>query len=80
MFDYHLTNPNPAFHDSHLASIPLPPSLAPAAPFQQPLAHLGCFSSHLYKYSVINQQINFYLLLLFPPSIHFVYPCRLAIT
>lgn len=79
VFDYHLTNPNPAFHHSHLASIPLPPSPAADVPFP-PLAHLGCFPSYLYKYPVTNQQINLYLQLLFPPSTHFVSPCRLVIT
>lgn len=79
VFDYHLTNPNPAFHHSHLASIPLPPSPAAAVSFP-PLAHLGYFPSYLYKYLVTNQQINLYLLLLFPPSTHFVSPCRLVIT
>lgn len=64
----------------NLTSIPLPPSPAPAVSFPQPLAHLGCSPSYLYKYPVINQEINFYLLLLFPPLTHFVYPCRLAIT
>lgn len=55
LFDYHLTNPNPAFHDSHFASIPLPRSSPPPLSFPQPLAHLGCFPSYLYKYPVINQ-------------------------